>query len=215
MVRELRVSRHTTRHTLHVQLYTSHFTRHTSHVTSYTSHFLRILPGDTLHSLAQLIAYANHQATADAGVGAAFNRILLFNRPPPPPSAVEFLARRSGGLVGDLCWGKLCGLKQVLSNVLVWPPYLCSYCRLMLGSLRLQVAHVTHSVLPHTSLQPLSFVFDLASSSSEESLSLSSSANASLAFPDLLQLVVGKVVKLGVLRQLMPGFSCLDVICES
>ena len=85
-----------------------------------------------------------------------------------------------------------------------------SYCRLTLGSLRMHVAHVTHSVLPHTSLQPLPFVFDSASSSFEESPSLSSSS--SLAFPDLLQLGAGKVVKLGVLRQLIPGFALLDVL---
>ena len=75
-----------------------------------------------------------------------------------------------------------------------------------------------HSVIPHTSLQPIPFVFDFASLSSEESLSFSSSAKSSLPFPDLLQLGVGKVVKLGVLRQLKSGFiillDVLHVTCD-
>ena len=55
-----------------------------------------------------------------------------------------------------------------------------------------------HVAAHNTRPQPIAFVFDAESASA---------ANASLDFPDMLQLVVGKVVRLGVMKQLMPGTS--------
>ncbi len=53
-----------------------------------------------------------------------------------------------------------------------------------------------HVAAHNTRLQPIAFVFDAETASA---------ANASLDFPDMLQLAVGKVVRLGVMKQLIPG----------
>ena len=102
------------RHTSYITCYASHVTHHTPHVITFHP-----IAGDTLHSLSQVIHKEPQAASSTAGTTASLNRLLLLNRPPPPSSAYTFLTEGRGGLVQELCWGSVCGLKQVLLLLLL------------------------------------------------------------------------------------------------
>ncbi len=112
---------HFARHTQYITCYASHFTHHTSHVITFHP-----IAGDTLHSLSQVIRKEPQAASSTAGMTASLNRLLLLNRPPPPSSAYTFLTEGRDGLVQELCWGNVCGLKQVLLLLLLLLHMVCA-----------------------------------------------------------------------------------------